>query len=153
MTEEQKTKQCPFCGNEIFENAQKCRHCGKWLNEQKQICPYCLKEIPLNAKKCSFCGSSVRRKKSELVKCVSILINILIIFICLGVELISNGNGAGILLCIVLMICCALYFLPTLIADGKMHKQTNIIFLVNLLFGITFIGWVAALIWALIDSD
>lgn len=153
MIDEQKTKNCPYCGGEIYETAQKCRHCGKWLNEQKQICPYCLKEIPLNAKKCSFCGSSVQRKKSELVKCANILLNILIVLISAGVEVASNGTGAGFLLALVLIVCSALYFLPTRIADGKMHKQTNIIFLVNLLFGITFIGWVAALIWALIDNE
>ena len=23
--------QCPYCGGEIQENVQKCRHCGEWL--------------------------------------------------------------------------------------------------------------------------
>lgn len=27
------TKQCPFCGGLIDENAQKCKHCGEWLNK------------------------------------------------------------------------------------------------------------------------
>jgi hypothetical protein len=30
---EQDTKQCPFCGGEIKKVAIKCRHCGKFLNE------------------------------------------------------------------------------------------------------------------------
>ncbi len=153
MIDEQKTKPCPFCGGEIYENAQKCKHCGKWLNEQKQVCPYCMKEIPLKAKKCSFCGSSVKRKKSQLVKFANILLNFLIIFTCVIVELASNGGGAGFALVFILLIANAIYLLPTYIADGKMHKQTNFIFLVNFLLGFTFIGWIAALIWALSDDE
>lgn len=153
MTEEQNTKQCPFCGGEIFENAQKCRHCAKWLNEQKQVCPYCLKEIPLNAKKCSYCGSVVSRKKSELVKFMTILLDIVIVLLGVGIEVSSDGSGWGFIFAIVLALGAWLYFLPTVIADGKMHKQTNLIFLVNLLFGYTIIGWIGALVWALTDSD
>ena len=153
MTDEQKTKQCPFCGGEIFEDAQKCRHCKKWINEQKQVCPYCLKEIPLNAKKCYFCGSVVKRKKSEIVNCMAILLFVLLVFIGALGEVISNGSGFGLVLAIILLVCSAIYFLPTYIANEKLHKQTNLIFLVNLFFGFTFIGWVAALIWALTDCD
>ena len=39
-----------------------------------------------------------------------------------------------------------LYFLPTLIARDK--ADATAIFLVNLLFGWTIIGWFIALIWA-----
>jgi len=47
-------------------------------------------------------------------------------------------------------VLCAglLYFLPWLIAFGRGHKNTTAIFVVNLFFGWTFIGWVVALIWA-----
>jgi len=27
------TKTCPFCGEQIAEDAQKCKHCGEWLNK------------------------------------------------------------------------------------------------------------------------
>ena len=39
-----------------------------------------------------------------------------------------------------------LYFLPTIIARDK--PDATAIFLVNLLFGWTIIGWFVALIWA-----
>ncbi len=44
----------------------------------------------------------------------------------------------------------ALLFLPTLVARSRHHPNTAAIFLVNLFFGWTFIGWVIALIWACI---
>ena len=41
------------------------------------------------------------------------------------------------------------YFLPALVALMRKHRQTTAIMALNLLLGWTFIGWVAALIWAL----
>lgn len=43
----------------------------------------------------------------------------------------------------------ALYFLPALVADRRAHKNLTAIFVLNLLAGWTFVGWVAALVWAL----
>jgi Superinfection immunity protein len=42
----------------------------------------------------------------------------------------------------------ALLFLPTLVAKSRNHPNTLPIFLVNLFFGWTFIGWVVSLVWA-----
>lgn len=44
----------------------------------------------------------------------------------------------------------ALYFIPTFVASGK--RNTGAIFLLNLFLGWTFIGWVAALVWAATDE-
>ena len=41
-----------------------------------------------------------------------------------------------------------LYFLPTLIAAVRRHTQETPIFIINLLFGWTIIGWVVALAWS-----
>jgi hypothetical protein len=43
----------------------------------------------------------------------------------------------------------ALYLLPTIVASARhLHCRTEIV-LLNVFLGWTFIGWVAALIWAL----
>lgn len=41
-----------------------------------------------------------------------------------------------------------LYFLPSLIAKRRHHRQDQAIMLLNLFLGWTVIGWVAALVWA-----
>lgn len=41
-----------------------------------------------------------------------------------------------------------IYFLPTFVASSRKHVNFTSIFLVNLLLGWTFLGWVAALVWA-----
>lgn len=46
----------------------------------------------------------------------------------------------------------AFYFLPTVIAYVQKHSALTGIFLVNLIFGCTFIGWLAAFIWSFIDN-
>ena len=42
----------------------------------------------------------------------------------------------------------ALYFLPTLIAFLRQHKNKPAIFLLNLLLGWTVLGWVVSLVWS-----
>ncbi|MFL6429822.1 MAG: superinfection immunity protein [Acidobacteriaceae bacterium] len=42
----------------------------------------------------------------------------------------------------------ALYFLPALVAKSRHHPNTSAIFMVNLFFGWTFLGWVICFIWA-----
>jgi hypothetical protein len=41
-----------------------------------------------------------------------------------------------------------LLFLPTVIARSRSHPNAGAIFLVNLFFGWTFIGWIVSLVWA-----
>lgn len=55
---------------------------------------------------------------------------------------IALGTVAGIAFTL------ALLFLPTLVAKSRNHPNTLPIFLVNLFFGWTFVGWVVALVWA-----
>jgi len=43
-----------------------------------------------------------------------------------------------------------LYFLPTLIAFLRQHKNKLAIFLLNLLLGWTVLGWVVSLVWSVI---
>jgi hypothetical protein len=54
---------------------------------------------------------------------------------------------AGLVMFVVIgLLGIVIYFAPTIVAKGKPHVTG--VFLVNLLFGWTVIGWVAAFIWA-----
>ena len=44
-----------------------------------------------------------------------------------------------------------LYFVPTVVAYTRRHRNENPIFLTNLFLGWTFLGWVVALIWGNTD--
>ncbi len=62
----------------------------------------------------------------------------------------SSGSGSefGILLLAILVIAIGLYFLPTTIAVNRKHSNAGAIFVLNLLAGWTFLGWVLSLVWA-----
>lgn len=44
------------------------------------------------------------------------------------------------------------YLLPSFVALQRKHANTNAICVLNILVGWSFIGWVAALVWALVKS-
>ena len=49
---------------------------------------------------------------------------------------------------LLIVLIFALYFLPTLIAFLRQHKNKLAIFLLNLLLGWTVLGWVVSLVWS-----
>ena len=49
---------------------------------------------------------------------------------------------------ILFILSLAFYFLPTIIALIRGHRNTLAIFLLNFFLGWTFIGWVVSLVWA-----
>ncbi len=50
------------------------------------------------------------------------------------------------------VIIVALYFIPTIIALLRGHRQTVAIAALNLLLGWTVLGWVGSLVWSLTNS-
>ena len=51
------------------------------------------------------------------------------------------------------VIALALYFVPSFIAVKKNKRNKNAVFALNLLLGWTFVGWVAALVWSLMQDE
>lgn len=43
-----------------------------------------------------------------------------------------------------------LYFLPTVVAVGRRHRNWGALFMLNLLAGWTIVGWVICLVWAVV---
>ncbi len=46
----------------------------------------------------------------------------------------------------------AIYFVPAIIAFARRDRHAVGILLLNIFLGWTFLGWVGALIWAVVDS-
>jgi hypothetical protein len=40
------------------------------------------------------------------------------------------------------------YFIPSIVAKGRHHRQSLAVFILNLFLGWTCLGWVIALVWA-----
>jgi len=51
---------------------------------------------------------------------------------------------------ILIILIFSLYFLPSLIASLRQHKNILAVFLLNLVLGWTFLGWILALIWSVV---
>ena len=49
---------------------------------------------------------------------------------------------------VLLTIAAVLFLIPTIVAARRHHKNAAPIFLVNILFGWSVLGWVAALVWS-----
>lgn len=58
------------------------------------------------------------------------------------------GDQGVFVVIIFILVAGLLYFLPTIIATRRDHKNMVPLFLFNLLLGWTFLGWVAALVWS-----
>lgn len=59
-----------------------------------------------------------------------------------GVALLGGMVCIGVL-------ALAIYFIPFLLALVRGHPDTLAIFVLNILLGWTFVGWVLALVWSL----
>ena len=53
---------------------------------------------------------------------------------------------------LLLLISAALYFIPAVIALKRDVQHTGTIVLINVLLGWTILGWIAALIWAIVEK-
>ncbi|WP_026689145.1 superinfection immunity protein [Alteribacter aurantiacus] len=48
----------------------------------------------------------------------------------------------------IMLVVAAFYFIPTVVALARKKENVVAIFILNLLLGWSFIGWVIALVWA-----
>lgn len=59
--QQQPTRSCEYCKEQVHPEAIKCKHCGSRLESEKPLhdgtCPYCKEEIDPEAIKCKHCKS------------------------------------------------------------------------------------------------
>lgn len=63
----------------------------------------------------------------------------------------STGKQVVMLISTILILAI-IYFIPTAISIIKKHTYKSYIICINILLGWTLIGWLACLIWSLIDN-
>ncbi len=51
------------------------------------------------------------------------------------------------------LLALVVYFMPSIVAIRNQHPSAFWIFLVNLAFGAVVVGWIVALIWALMKPE
>jgi hypothetical protein len=54
---------------------------------------------------------------------------------------------------ILLAISLAIYFIPSIVASNRNHKNVAAIVVLNLFLGWTVLGWVLALVWAVMSNQ
>ena len=52
------------------------------------------------------------------------------------------------LVVLVVLVLIVFYFIPSIVAGARNHRNGAAIYVLNLLLGWTLIGWVIALVWA-----
>lgn len=60
----------------------------------------------------------------------------------------DQNNGGALLLILI-----AIYFLPSIVAFNRSHRNRWPITILNFFLGWTLIGWVAALVWSATNQD
>ena len=63
------------------------------------------------------------------------------------------GIAIGVLTLFCILLGAFVYFLPTIVASNRKHRQATAIGALNLLLGWTILGWVVALVWALMSQE
>ena len=74
----------------------------------------------------------------------------IVVLAIIAIDANSGGDNTDLAL---LGIGMAFYFAPSFIALHRQHRQTAPIFALNLLLGWTFVGWVGAIVWALMAQN
>jgi hypothetical protein len=58
-----------------------------------------------------------------------------------------------LLFILVIALCMGVYFVPSIIASKRNHKNFTPILILNIFLGFSLIGWVVALVWATTAQD
>lgn len=148
---------CPRCNRQLEENELFCSKCGMKkekifsdLNKRKHSitakCPNCSTIFPRRKPKCPNCGIWVRNK---WVYIFEVLFWISTLLYCLILSIVTLNIVTGISYVCISLLIYKIAMIPPYVAEKRNHPDTTKIFCLNVFFGFTIVGWIAALIWAL----
>ena len=163
------TKICRYCGNIVYREAKTCGYCGKFLMKPHDnpdlVCEECKAPVNTDDNFCQECGAVFGLPEVVInpdppkgnmlgipynigILLTSFAASIAVtVFATSGKEITTGGYFIfGAVAFIVSEIFFYIYFLPTILAIEKNNPKIFLIYILNLLLGITVIGWFVALI-------
>lgn len=163
------TKICRYCGNVIYSDEETCEFCGKYLLKEHDnpdlFCAKCKAEVNTDDNFCQRCGAVFNIPEEEVI--APIRHNIAGIPYNIGIFLTSiaasiaitvfytSGKDTGFdfaflgLAFVLAEIFLYIYFLPAILAFENNNPNAYFIYVLNLLLGVTVVGWILALVFAL----
>jgi NAD-dependent SIR2 family protein deacetylase len=145
--------ECQQCGQPVEFEAAQLERTGETPHRtlgQTIDCPHCKKPTQLYLNRSEFISRVKPVAKNiwwVFVLIIGITVGIVIGLINCFAEQFSLAHFAeGFFLALGMMISLLIYFSPSIVGHRK--KNSTAIFILNLLAGWTFIGWVGALVWA-----
>lgn len=103
------TVNCQYCGGEIVMGAQKCRHCGEWLNSPVSVVP------PTPAQQPTYVQNGQQKYTSSKSKVVAALLSLFLGG--LGIHEFYLGRyGSGVVI-LLITLCTAWMVVPAVIIE------------------------------------
>ena len=163
------TKTCKFCGSTIDINSSICEVCGEYLFDKKSsndlCCAKCKAPVSENDHTCPYCGAifdfAPAEPQQEVIdekhNIYGIPYNIVIFLLALAASITltlfasmgkETETSANIIFFSIAFVAAELllyiYFLPSIVAIEKNNPNIFLIYLCNLLLGVTIVGWFIA---------
>lgn len=165
-------KICRYCGQIIDRYAQNCEFCGRYLMKPHDnpdlVCIKCKAPVNTDDNFCQKCGAifkipennedehSIQHNIAGIPYHIGILLTsfavafAVTVFCNVGKETIIGGDLVFFSIAFVVSeILLYIYFLPSIIAIENNHTNACLIYVCNLLLGVTVVGWFVALVLAL----
>ncbi len=166
------TKICRHCGNEIPDKAVKCKYCKKELeipDTPELFCTRCKAPVNIDDNFCQHCGAifnipDVEPPAKHNIHGIPYHIGILLTALAVGFAITTFATsgkdttiGGMTVFYLISFICSEIflyiYFLPSILAIENNKQNVLLLYVCNLLLGVTVIGWFIALVLALKSEE
>lgn len=169
-------KRCRYCGRVLDSFAETCDYCGKYLLKERDntniFCTKCKSPVNTDDNFCQNCGAIFNIVPQDIdydkpvkhningipynigifLKAIAASVAITVFFTSGKDSTLAQNFILGGIAFIVAEVFLYIYFLPSIIAIENNNRNVFFIYILNLILGVTIIGWFIAFGMAL-NSD